>query len=50
MILSRRSLIVGAGAVLAGCDRVIEHPAARAILFKGEDMHRGLQRAQLRRI
>lgn len=45
-LLGRRSLIAGsAGLVLAGCDRVIQHPAARDILFKGEDMHRALQRA-----
>ena len=31
--------------MLAGCDQVIQLPAARRILFAGEDMHRGLQRA-----
>jgi DMSO/TMAO reductase YedYZ molybdopterin-dependent catalytic subunit len=45
MILSRRNLIVGSTALLAGCDRVVQNETARAILFKGEDMHRGLQRA-----
>lgn len=49
MILTRRGLIVGSaaagGALVAGCDRVIRNDTARAILFKGEDMHRGLQRA-----
>ena len=45
MILTRRSLLVGAAAVLAGCDRIGQDPTARAILFKGEDLHRGLQRA-----
>lgn len=53
MILNRRTLIVGGaaagGIMLAGCDRVIENPTARAILFKGEDMHRGLQRALMDR-
>lgn len=45
MIVSRRSLLVGSAALVAGCDRMLENPTARAILFKGEDMHRGLQRA-----
>src|SRR3546814_17106811 len=36
---------IGAGALLAGCDRVIQIPTVRKILFTGEDMHRGLQRA-----
>ena len=45
MILPRRSVLTGGAALLAGCDRVAHVPAARAILFKGEDMHRGLQRA-----
>ena len=44
--MNRRSLITGAtGLLLAGCDKVIQVPAARKILFAGEDMHRGLQRA-----
>ncbi len=49
MILTRRSLVtgaaIGAGALLTGCDRIIKQPAARKILFLGEDMNRGLQRA-----
>ncbi len=49
MIVNRRRLMtggaLGGAALLAGCDRVIEQPAARRILFLGEDMHRGLQRA-----
>jgi len=45
MILGRRSLIAGSAALLAGCDKVIQQPTARRILFLGEDMHRGLQRA-----
>lgn len=45
MIVSRRNLLIGSTALLAGCDRIAENPTARAILFKGEDMHRGLQRA-----
>lgn len=45
MIVSRRGLIVGGAALVASCDRIAENETARAILFKGEDMHRGLQRA-----
>jgi DMSO/TMAO reductase YedYZ molybdopterin-dependent catalytic subunit len=48
-LVTRRGLItagaLGAGTLLAGCDRVIQVPAARKILFAGEDMQRGLQRA-----
>jgi DMSO/TMAO reductase YedYZ molybdopterin-dependent catalytic subunit len=45
-MIARRSLLgSGAGLLLAGCDRVAAIPAARRILFAGEDMHRGLHRA-----
>ena len=44
--LHRRSLLAGGGGLLlAGCDRVIRQPAVRDIIFRGEEMHRGLQRA-----
>jgi len=50
MILPRRSLLTaGAGLLLAGCDKVAAIPQARRILFAGEDMHRGLQRALMDR-
>jgi DMSO/TMAO reductase YedYZ molybdopterin-dependent catalytic subunit len=50
MILPRRALLTGgAGLLLAGCDKVAAIPQARKILFAGEDMHRGLQRALLDR-
>ena len=50
MILPRRTLLAGgAGLLLAGCDKVAAIPQARKILFSGEDMHRGLQRALLDR-
>ena len=50
MILPRRSLLTaGAGLLLAGCDKVAAIPQARKILFAGEDMHRGLQRALMDR-
>ncbi|MCM8729690.1 molybdopterin-dependent oxidoreductase [Hephaestia sp. GCM10023244] len=48
-LITRRRLVVGgvigAGALLTGCDRAIEVPAVRKMLFAGEDLHRGLQRA-----
>ena len=49
-ILTRRTLVAGgAGLLLAGCDRIAANPQARTILFKGEDIHRGLQRALMDR-
>ncbi|WP_174292064.1 molybdopterin-dependent oxidoreductase [Sphingomonas bacterium] len=45
-MISRRNLVgAGAGLLLAGCDKVVQVPAARRILFAGEDIQRGLQRA-----
>jgi DMSO/TMAO reductase YedYZ molybdopterin-dependent catalytic subunit len=48
-ILTRRALIAGstagAGLLLSGCDKIAEVPAFRKILFSGEIMNRGLQRA-----
>ena len=50
MILPRRTLLTaGAGLLLAGCDKVAALPQTRKILFAGEDIHRGLQRALLDR-
>ena len=53
-LLSRRTLLVGgitggAGLLLGGCDRLLEVPAARRILFAGEAMQRGLHRALMDR-
>ncbi|MET3827725.1 DMSO/TMAO reductase YedYZ molybdopterin-dependent catalytic subunit [Sphingomonas sp. PvP055] len=48
-LITRRALVttaaLGTGALLAGCDRVAELPAARKILFSGEKLNMGLQRA-----
>jgi DMSO/TMAO reductase YedYZ molybdopterin-dependent catalytic subunit len=48
-LLTRRALVAGgaagAGLLLSGCDKVAEVPAFRKILFSGEIMNRGLQRA-----
>lgn len=48
-LITRRAalttLALGTGGLLAGCDRLGESPAFRGILFAGEDMNRGFQRA-----
>ncbi len=53
-MIARRKLLTGglaggAGLILSGCDRVVQIPAARKILFAGEDMQRGLHRALMAR-
>ncbi|HEU4959213.1 MAG TPA: molybdopterin-dependent oxidoreductase [Sphingomonas sp.] len=52
-LVTRRGLVaagaLGAGALLTGCDRVVQVPAARRVLFSGEDIQRGLQRALMGR-
>ncbi|GAA3255693.1 hypothetical protein GCM10020258_14330 [Sphingomonas yabuuchiae] len=49
-LIGRRTILTGgAGLLLAGCDRIIEQPTARKILFAGEDMQKGLQRALMDR-
>jgi DMSO/TMAO reductase YedYZ molybdopterin-dependent catalytic subunit len=48
-IIARRTLLtggaLGAGLVLSGCDKVAEQPGFRKILFSGEKINQGLQRA-----
>lgn len=48
-LITRRALVGGAaasaGLMLSGCDRLVKNEEFRAILFKGEEMNRGLQRA-----
>lgn len=45
-MIGRRAILTGgAGLLLAGCDKVMQNPAARRILFTGEDINRGLHRA-----
>lgn len=48
-IITRRAVLttgaLGAGLVLSGCDKLAEQPGFRKILFSGEKMNRGLQRA-----
>jgi len=49
LILTRRRLLAGlatgTGGLLAGCDAIGNNGTARDILFRGEDVHRALQRA-----
>ncbi|MET4898077.1 molybdopterin-dependent oxidoreductase [Sphingomonadaceae bacterium jetA1] len=50
LLLPRRAILTGgltggAGLLLSGCDRIARQPTARKILFAGEDMQKGLQRA-----
>lgn len=48
-IITRRSVLttgaLGAGLVLSGCDKVAEQPGFRKILFSGDKINQGLQRA-----
>ena len=48
-IITRRAVLttgaLGAGLVLSGCDKVAEQPTLRKILFSGEKINQGLQRA-----
>ena len=48
-LITRRALVGGAaataGLLLSGCDKLAQNEQFRTILFKGEDMNRGLQRA-----
>jgi DMSO/TMAO reductase YedYZ molybdopterin-dependent catalytic subunit len=48
-LITRRGLVtggaLGAGLLLSGCDKLADQPGFRKILFAGEDMNRGLQRA-----
>jgi DMSO/TMAO reductase YedYZ molybdopterin-dependent catalytic subunit len=48
-LITRRSLVasgaVGAGLLLSSCDRLANQPAFRKILFSGDKINQGLQRA-----
>ncbi|MEO5865510.1 MAG: molybdopterin-dependent oxidoreductase [Sphingomonas sp.] len=48
-IVTRRGLLatgaLGAGALLSGCDKLADQPGFRKILFSGDKMNMGLQRA-----
>jgi DMSO/TMAO reductase YedYZ molybdopterin-dependent catalytic subunit len=52
-LITRRALVtsaaIGAGTLLSGCDKVAANPGFRKILFSGETMNLGLQRALMSR-
>lgn len=49
MILTRRTLLLGATATLAGCDRLGRNEAVREALFSAENFHRWAQRSLMAR-
>ena len=52
-LLTRRTLVtggaLGAGLLLSGCDQLAQQPGFRRILFSGEKINMGLQRALMNR-
>jgi len=52
-LLTRRALVtggaLGAGLLLSGCDKLAQQPGLRRILFSGEKINMGLQRALMNR-
>jgi DMSO/TMAO reductase YedYZ molybdopterin-dependent catalytic subunit len=44
LLLTRRALVLGAGATLAGCDRLARSPSFRDALFSAENFHKWAQR------
>ena len=52
-LITRRSLVtggaLGAGLLLSGCDKLAQQPSFRRILFSGEKINMGLQRALMDR-
>jgi DMSO/TMAO reductase YedYZ molybdopterin-dependent catalytic subunit len=49
VILTRRTLLLGAGATLAGCDRLTGNARFREALFSAENFHRWAQRSLMAR-
>ncbi len=49
MILNRRTLILGAAASLAGCDRLARNESFREVLFSAENFHKWAQRSLMAR-
>lgn len=49
LILTRRALVLGGVATLAGCDRVAQTQAARDILFSADNFHQWAQRTIMAR-
>ena len=44
-LITRRALVGGAGLLLSGCDQLAKQPIFRKILFSGDKINLGLQRA-----
>lgn len=49
MILTRRALVLGAAATLAGCDRLARNESVREALFSAENFHKWAQRSMMAR-
>ncbi|AMK24611.1 MULTISPECIES: molybdopterin-binding protein [unclassified Sphingobium] len=49
LILSRRALVLGAAATLAGCDRLASNETVREALFSAENFHKWAQRSLMAR-
>ncbi|WP_022682045.1 molybdopterin-binding protein [Sphingobium bisphenolivorans] len=49
LILDRRTLVLGMGATLAGCDRLARHDSVREALFSAENFHKWAQRSLMAR-
>jgi DMSO/TMAO reductase YedYZ molybdopterin-dependent catalytic subunit len=49
LVLSRRALLLGATATLAGCDRLAQHESVRGALFSAENFHKWAQRSLMAR-
>ena len=49
MILTRRTVLLGATATLAGCDRLATHASFREALFSAENFHKWAQRSLMAR-
>ncbi|MET0371692.1 MAG: molybdopterin-binding protein [Sphingobium sp.] len=49
MILTRRALVLGAAATLAGCDRLTQSGTVRDALFSAENFHKWAQRSIMAR-
>lgn len=47
MILTRRSILLGAAATLSGCDRLAGHATVREALFSSDNFHKWAQRRLL---
>lgn len=49
LVLNRRTLVLGAAAALAGCDRLAKNEAVREVLFSAENFHKWAQRSLMAR-